>query len=170
MASQTVNQNTSDEPSATAGTDAVTIRPRVTPRRAKTSTTKAPPSNRKSSRAKKTVTRCQGMFELGQIDFDAVLTNEEFQEYEATQNETWGVNRRIAMITLARSKAQLVGGFGKAGNTDALLEMIERVQDWSDHLKASIEMAEMASARLMAVASAIIYRNHPTQDTAPAAA
>lgn len=45
--------------------------------------------------------------------------------------------------------------------------MIERVQDWSDHLKASIEMAEMASARLMAVASAIIYHNHPTQDTAP---
>ena len=108
----------------------------------------------------------QEVAEMGKTDFLAVMTQKEIEEYENTQNESWGVKRRLAFITMARSKTQLVEGFGHDGGPDSLLNLIDEISDWSTHMKGHIEMAESACARLMIVASALIYSEQTQGATA----
>ena len=41
---------------------------------------------------------------FGQREFEALLTEAEVTDYEATQNTLWGPRRRMALATLMRSK------------------------------------------------------------------
>lgn len=100
----------------------------------------------------------QELAALGQNDFEAVLSEQQVEEYERTQNTHWGARRRMALVSLLRNKQQLVDGFGEGDGPDALLDMIEDISDWQNHLKSQLELAEMAVARLAVVSSAIIYR------------
>lgn len=95
--------------------------------------------------------------ELGCITFDSVFTDEQVEAFEKAQAE-WGPKRRCALITLARTRQQLVDGFGSGEEPDALLEMIGHVSDYEKHCKALAEMAATAVARLMAVAAATIEK------------
>lgn len=95
--------------------------------------------------------------ELGRVTFDSVLTDEQVEEFEKAQTE-WGPKRRCALITLARTRQQLVDGFGSGEGPDVLLEMIGHVSDYEKHCKALAEMAATAVARLMAVAAATIEK------------
>jgi N-acetyl-beta-hexosaminidase len=100
--------------------------------------------------------------QLAQQDFDAALTDEQVNEYERTQNQTWGYVRRIALVSLARSKAQLLKGFDSTDSTDALMEAMENIQQWREHLLNQAEMANAAFARLACIAHLRLY---PCPDT-----
>lgn len=94
---------------------------------------------------------------LGQVDFDAELTNQQISESEAKYEQQWGVQRRIALCMLARSKQELMAGFAKDGDTDLIFQAVDGLSAWRDHLKACIEISEKATARLLGVASAVIH-------------
>lgn len=97
-----------------------------------------------------------GLAALGQHDFEAGLTDLEVEEFEAAERETFGVTRRAAVAVLARSKQQLVIGFGDGDKgADALLAAIERVREWRSRLVASIAVADTATARLLIVAAEV---------------
>lgn len=113
------------------------------------------PSRR--TRAKTKPTQETDLAELGRITFDSVLTDEQVEEFEKAQTE-WGPKRRCALITLARTRQQLVDGFGSGDGPDVLLEMIGHVSDYEKHCKALAELAATAVARLMAVAAATIEK------------
>lgn len=100
----------------------------------------------------------QELAALGQNNFEAVLTKQEV-EYERAQDARWGAKRRTALVSLSWSKTQLVDRFGEGGGPDTLLDMIEDISEWQEHLKSQVELADMAFARLAVVSSAILYRN-----------
>ena len=95
---------------------------------------------------------------LAEHDFDALLTMAQIEEFEANYDETWRPLRRIALIVLARSKTQLVEGFGDGEGLDVLLDMMEHIGDYQDHLKSSLEVTEMAFDRLLSVMHACTHR------------
>jgi len=96
-------------------------------------------------------------------DFAAQITMREVQEAEAAYEERWGVKRRIALISLTRTKVELVAGFTKGDNgPELLMEMIEHVQDWAAHLRDGLDVAEAATARLT-VACAAAMQHLETQ-------
>lgn len=104
-----------------------------------------------------TTTRDPDLSALGRVTFDAVLTDEQVEEFEAAQTE-WGQNRRCTLAILARTRQQLVDGFGTGDGPDGLLEMIGHIRDYEMHCKALAEMADAAVARLIAVAAATIEK------------
>ena len=111
----------------------------------------------RSRKPKQDTTTPDDIAEIGKITFDSVLTDKQVQELEASQTK-WGPTRRCALITLARTRQQLVDGFGSGEGQDALLEIIGHVSDYEKHCKALAEMAATAVARLMAVAAATIEK------------
>lgn len=101
---------------------------------------------------------------MARHSFDALLTQPEVTAYEASTANQWGTSRRIALVSLTRSKAELVAGFSQGDNgPELLMEMVEQVYAWRDHLKNHIELAGMASARLIVACSTLICNG---QDTA----
>mgnify|MGYP001603806160 CR=1 FL=1 len=86
-------------------------------------------------------------------NFKPLLTKEQVFEAEAKHNETWGVNRRLTMITLSRTRDELIEGFASiaTNNGDAFIELIEQITDYQEYLKTSIKFTECAIARLLAV-------------------
>jgi len=92
---------------------------------------------------------------LGRIPFDSLLSDEDVEKFEAQQPE-WGVQRRVTLITLARTRQQLIDGFGDGDGQDMLFEMIDHIKDYEKHCKDLVEMASIAAARMIAVAAACI--------------
>lgn len=88
------------------------------------------------------------------FSFEAIFTGEQVREMEENHNETWGVNRRLTMITLSRSKDQLKEGFLTAGE-EVLVSAFDRIEDYKKYLNSSIELADAAMARLAIVAETI---------------
>lgn len=104
--------------------------------------------------------------EAAHLEFQAVLTPDQVQDYEATQHETWGPRRRMTLISLTRSKAELLAGFAQGENgADVLMDMIDEVHTWRDHLIATADLAETASARLIITCSALLQTNASTTPT-----
>jgi hypothetical protein len=126
--------------------------------------TKSTLPKRTSSRTVKTATTDQEIVELVQSDFSAELTNEHVQEYESTQNKIWGDRRRLTMTSLTQSKKQLIDTFGDGNSPDLVLGFVEIVNEWRDHMLCHVEVAEVAAARLLSVANAIICRNKKPQE------
>ena len=94
---------------------------------------------------------------FGQREFEALLTEAEVMDYEATQNTLWGPRRRMALATLMRSKAQLSEGHSEPDHPDLLLTMADEITEWRDHLATHIQLAETAVARLLSVVSQSIF-------------
>lgn len=109
------------------------------------------------SRKSKPTQEATDLAELGKLTFDSVLTDQQVEAFDAAQTE-WVQSRRCALITLARTRQQLVDGFGSGDGPDVLLEMIGHVSDYEKHCKALAELAATAVARLMAVAAATIEK------------
>lgn len=94
---------------------------------------------------------------MAQHDFEAELTQDQINKIESDYNETWGVKRRITLLALSRSKAELVLNFGQLEDgADVIMEMIDHVHEFREHLRNGIELAESASARLLIACSAIL--------------
>jgi len=86
------------------------------------------------------------------IEFEPVFTQEQVEKIEADYNQKWGVSRRLMMIVLARSGASLVARWtpGKGG---AFVVMFEAIADYRNHLRAGVELADSALARLRSIAA-----------------
>jgi hypothetical protein len=83
--------------------------------------------------------------DIAQHDFEAALTQDQINEIEAEYNATWGVKRRITLLALSRSKADLVLNFGKQeSGPDVLMEMIEHIYEFRDHLRDCIDQPREA--------------------------
>jgi hypothetical protein len=94
---------------------------------------------------------------FGKREFEALLTEAEVMEYEATQDEIWGTRRRMALAALMRSKAQLSEGQSESDHGELHLAMAEEITEWKDHLATNIKLAETAVARLLSVVSQSIF-------------
>jgi hypothetical protein len=121
---------------------------------------------RASKRAKQPQSAAIDLPGLGRVTFDSVLTDEQVMQYEDDYEKSWGPNRRIANIILARSREQLIDGFKTSGGVETLLDIIERASAWEKHCRASAEIAACAVARLIAVTAACIEGIPAQEETA----
>mgnify|MGYP001153632328 CR=1 FL=1 len=94
--------------------------------------------------------------EMKNVEFDAVFTREQIEEYESEYNTTWGVSRRTALMFLSLNKAEMIEKFGKDDGPDVLLDSVEIIQEYKEHLEAEIKLAEAAIARMICAASVLI--------------
>jgi hypothetical protein len=86
--------------------------------------------------------------------FEPTFSDEQVNTFEANYNETWGVNRRLTMITLSRSSGQLIEGFASLiteNNGDAFVSLIDQIKDYRQHLEDMTRLADTAAARLILV-------------------
>lgn len=83
-------------------------------------------------------------------EFEPVFTDEQVRQMEADYNESWGEKRRLVMIALTRTPAQLVEGFTHLSG-DAFEELLAHMDDFKSHCMAGVEVAEAAKARMLAV-------------------
>lgn len=93
--------------------------------------------------------------DLAAADFSPIFSQQDVEAQEASYNTTWGVSRRIMLLTLCASRDTLVERLGDLEGVETALEMVEQINTYRDHLKSGIELAESASTRLLAVAAAI---------------
>ncbi len=82
-------------------------------------------------------------------DFGAILTRTEAEKLEIEQITEWRPRRRVALGTLQRSVDQLA-----ALGPIELLEAIQFVAEWREHLLCSAGLAECVTARLLLAAGA----------------
>ncbi len=82
--------------------------------------------------------------------FKPVFTKDQVFHMEADYNESWGVKRRLVMITLTRTPAQLAEGFATIEG-EAFSELLGHFDDFRNHCKAGMELAEVARARILLV-------------------
>ncbi len=85
-------------------------------------------------------------------DFKAIATDEMLRDFEST-HKSFEVSRKAALITLARSRTQLVDGF--QDEPDLLLDLIEDVGTYIDRTKDMLKFLECAQARLLSVGMVI---------------
>lgn len=93
---------------------------------------------------------------LAALDFGALLTHAHLHHYETHCAPQWASVRRAALGSLARSKSELVAGFGTDNGIDTLFDQVEQIYQWKQHLQDHSELATTAIARLLAVGSTIL--------------
>lgn len=92
------------------------------------------------------------------INFAPALTWEQIENHEARTDI--GVQRRLTLATLTKSGPELLAGFCAADdNGDTLIAAVEQIGAHRDYLKACVELADAAYARLLIVADAIDKRD-----------
>ena len=88
-------------------------------------------------------------------DFEPVFTEEQVYKIEDEYNTTWGVNRRIMMMVLSKSSKSITAMVDSILSEDetaeAYFSMIEQMDNYEQHLKGGIELAQAARARLLLV-------------------
>jgi hypothetical protein len=93
------------------------------------------------------------------VEFDAVFTEKDVFKIEGEYNTTWGVSRRIMMMVLSKSSADLSNIFKSIIADDdtgrVYFEMLEQIDDYKEHLKSGMELADAAAARLLMVATQV---------------
>lgn len=103
-----------------------------------------------------------GDLQIPDIDFGSIITDEQIYAIEKEHKEdTWGEARRLTLIALRRSRAELVDGFSStADGRDTLLNLIDQVQSYATHARGAAEIANTALMRLFSAAQCI-ERAHP---------
>jgi hypothetical protein len=92
---------------------------------------------------------------LGRMTFDSLLSDAQVEEFEAQQAE-WTKSRRLMLLALNGASEKLVASFNSGDGPDEILELIGNANAYKAHCKTLVEMAEIAVARLIAVAAACI--------------
>ena len=96
-------------------------------------------------------------------DFAPLMLHEQVAEFEAEYEHTWGSKRRMAMTVLTQSRSELTNGFGQDSSDPAtLLDLVNDIKEYADHLAGGAQLANAAIARLLLVAGAGI--NGPEVD------
>ena len=85
--------------------------------------------------------------------FDAAFTLEQVESIESNYNARWRFKRRLMMAILSRSSQELLDGFPELAknNGEAYFEVIDQLEDYLDHLKSAVQLAESSLARLLLV-------------------
>lgn len=94
---------------------------------------------------------------LATSDFEPALDVDQVSAMLANYEERWGPGRMIMLMSLARSKAQLMGDAG-GDRVEGLVEMLTQVRAYAQHLRFGLEMADAAALRLAAAAKAALER------------
>lgn len=87
--------------------------------------------------------------------FTPAFTEDQVFQMETEYNEHWGVKRRLVMISLTRTAAQLAEGFASIDG-EAFTELLGHFDDFKNHCKAGMELAESATARMLSVGMYIV--------------
>lgn len=97
-------------------------------------------------------------------DFQALLTEDDARQIERIAVE-FGVNRRIALTALRRSREQLIKGSGQSAADvfDALNLCLDSTKEYIGHLESMIEMARTAQARALATMQTMVDRGMPAK-------
>lgn len=95
--------------------------------------------------------------------FSPVFTFEQIDQMEHDYNKDWGVRRRMVLAALTRTPAQLAEGFAEADG-DHYGELLENYDAFKRHCEAHIELAECATARMLAIGSYIVNTRGDTKD------
>ena len=108
-----------------------------------------------TSKKKAKVLTDKQIADIAATSFEPAMTKEQVLAAEAKYEKTWGYSRRIAMMTLTRTREELIDGFADDPEFDqALMEMLDHIEHYENHLKAGAEMAGAAIARLACVMAA----------------
>ena len=85
--------------------------------------------------------------------FDAAFTLEQVESIESNYNARWRFKRRLMMAILSRSSQELLDGFPELAknNGEAYFEVIDQLEDYLDHLKSAVQLAESSLYRLVFV-------------------
>lgn len=85
--------------------------------------------------------------------FDAAFTLEQVESIESNYNARWCFKRRLMMAILSRSSQELLDGFPELAknNGEAYFEVIDQLEDYLDHLKSAVQLAESSLNRLVFV-------------------
>jgi len=105
----------------------------------------------KTSRPRKTKS---GYDPHNHIGFKAEVTPERVLKVESAA-AMQDINRRIVLSTMARSGPELVEFFRDESNHDTLFFMLEATSGYIDYLKAAVDIAESARARLIVAGEVI---------------
>ena len=84
--------------------------------------------------------------------FKPQITKAEVMGKEAEYDKEWGFRRRVTLLTLTMTQAELMSKLTSVEAAKAHLAWIEEVQAYLRHLKTMTELAEAAQARLLFVA------------------
>jgi len=103
----------------------------------------------------------ESVAEQDECAFDALLTREQVGQLEDTAR-SFDPARRVAAITLTRSKAQLLDDID-VDAAKALLLIHEQISSYIEHLDSMREMATTALARTLVVMDDAL-RLHPELD------
>ncbi len=98
------------------------------------------------------------------------MSKEDVEAIEKNYHETWGVNRRLMNIILSSSSEELLQRHQEdADAPENLLQSIELIAEYRDHLEAGVKAAKATLARLITMAAYIDNyqnkKNHLQNDT-----
>lgn len=83
-------------------------------------------------------------------EFQPAFTEDQVRQFENGYSDTWGEKRRLTMIALTRTPSQLAEGFRHIED-EAFMELLGHLDDFKAHCQGLMELAESASARMLAV-------------------
>lgn len=89
------------------------------------------------------------------INFEAVMTMEQLAESETRLKESHGTGRRLALLTLTRSKDELAKAISKMDN-EAFDAWVDQIEQFQGDLKALQEVADTALARIIVAGQAAV--------------
>ncbi len=87
------------------------------------------------------------------MDFDAAMTAEQVEAAEKQRAQTHGMARRLTLMALTKSKSELAAGIAEIGE-DGFGEWIGQIELYQSDLKALLEMANAAYARMIVAGEA----------------
>lgn len=86
--------------------------------------------------------------------FDAALSFDELNRIEC-QRTAWGIKRRVTLDILRKSSSELAEHFA-AMTPDDVNQVLARISAYQDHLRASLEQAELAYGRALVMAEQVL--------------
>ena len=98
--------------------------------------------------------------------FKATFTKQQVEEIEKKHNTTWGMRRRLLMVTMSLSSKEMIDGFSPLVDErdgEAFIEMFQLISDYRQHLKDSIELSDAAMARRLWVGKYLTEKDDAKQ-------
>ncbi len=93
-------------------------------------------------------------------DFPAAITERNIDAIEKAA-QSFGVNRRMLLITLARGREELIKGAGDQKPEEIgeiICDLLGMAKEYNKHLDAMKDMVKRASARLIAAGETMVNR------------
>lgn len=103
----------------------------------------------------KPATKNTDLAAIARLTFQPELSVEQFRQSESEYNRTWGVQRRMMLLTLTRTKDELAQGFRDAADAgEFVAQMLEDLEAYKQHMRDGLNLTESAISRILIAASA----------------